>query len=179
MKMVPCFIFGRGRAALMAAAACSAMLCSCATPKPRETSIYVPMKSVPERRESATGLKGSVVLADESGKELSFGDREKILVNIVPVREEKRIEEKALVLNPGQDGSFQVRLKEGEYFFEVFLKGFHVESRTVLVRKGSVLDLGAVKITRISTGGAAPVMGDKREEPPPNVGDVNIQPPVS
>jgi hypothetical protein len=179
MKMVLCFIFGRGRAALMAAAACSAMLCSCATPKPRETSIYVPMKSVPERRESATGLKGSVVLADESGKELSFGDRDKILVNIVPVREEKRIEEKALVLNPGQDGSFQVRLKEGEYFFEVFLKGFHVESRTVLVRKGSVLDLGAVKITRISTGGAAPVMGDKREEPPPNVGDVNIQPPVS
>ena len=179
MKIVQCFIFGRARTALMAAAACSAMLYSCATPKPKETSIYVPMKSVPERKESTTGLKGSVVLADESGEEMSFGDREKILVNIVPMKEGKRIEEKALALNPGQDGSFQVRLKEGEYFFEVFLKGFHVESRTVLVRKGSVLDLGAMKIKRIETGGGAPVKGDKREEPPPNVGDVNIQPPVS
>jgi hypothetical protein len=36
-----------------------------------------------------------------------------------------------------------------------------------------------MKIKRIETGGGAPVKGDKREEPPPNVGDVNIQPPVS
>jgi hypothetical protein len=179
MKMILRLAFGRARAAVMAAAACSAMLCSCASPKPKETSIYVPMKSVPERRDSATGLKGSVVLAGESGEEMSFGGGEKILVNIVPMREGERIEEKALALNPGRDGSFQVRLKEGEYFFEVFLKGFHVESRTVLVRKNNVLDLGAVKIKRISTGGGAPVKGDKREEPPPNVGDVNIQPPVS
>jgi hypothetical protein len=160
------------------------VLYSCAAPKPKEPAPPVPPPpkappAAPVEKKPLTGMKGSVVLVDERGEAISYQSRASAVLSVKLARDGKTVEGKTSSINPQEDGSFFIPLKEGVYSVEVFLKGFHVESFTVNVSKNEVIDVGTVSVKKFEAEGGKPAKGPTRNELPPNEGDVNIQPPVS
>lgn len=122
-------------------------------------------------------IRGSVLPVDEYGNEILHIEKERILVNLVPVIDNKRLYDRSISFTPRSDGGFAKVLGAGEYTVELFLEGFYVRSIDITVHKGETLDLGVVRIERIEADLGAPVMGDEEKDVILNGGDVNIEPP--
>jgi hypothetical protein len=155
---------------------------SCAGPKVREPSIPPSPKAppaAPVEKKPVSGMKGSVVLVDEHGAAISYQSSASAVLSVRLTRDGKPVEGKTYSINPEDDGSFFLSLKEGVYAVEVFLKGFHMESLTVSVSRNEVTDVGAVALKKFETEGGKPARGPAEGGLPSNEGDVNIQPPVS
>jgi hypothetical protein len=161
------------------------VLYSCAALKPINSVPSLPSPppspppAAPAEKKPVTGMKGSVALVDANGEAITYQSGASAVVSVKLMRDGKPAEGKTSSFNPEEDGSFFISLKEGVYFVEVFLKGFHVESFTINVDKNEVFDVGTVIVRKFEAGGGKPVKGGKQDELPPNEGDVNIQPPVS
>ena len=161
-----------------------AVLYSCAAPKSKKRTPSVPPApkpppTAPVGKKPVTGMKGSIVLVDEHGEVISYQSKASAVLSVSLTRDGKPVEAKTTSINPEEDGSFFVSLKEGAYSVEVFLKGFHVESFTVSVSKNEVINVGTVTVKRFEPEGGKPAKGPAGDELLPNEGDVNIQPPVS
>jgi hypothetical protein len=170
--MIPVFLWGL------------TVLYSCAAPKPKEHAPSAPLPpkappAAPVEQKPVTGMKGFVVLVDERGEVISYRGSASAVLSVKLARDGKPVEGKTSSINPEEDGSFFIALKEGTYSVEVFVKGFHVESFTVSVPRNEVIDVGTVTVKKFEAEGGRPAKGGSNEAPPLNEGDVNIQPPVS
>jgi hypothetical protein len=123
------------------------------------------------------GIRGTVLLVDESGNEIQSLNKKRVLVNLVPVIDGKRVYQRSFSFSPGSDGTFFEELEIGEYTVELFLEGFYVHSLDIAVRKGETLELGEVRLKRIETDLGAPVVKNENQDAVMNGGDVNIEPP--
>jgi hypothetical protein len=137
---------------------------SCATTKPEEF----------ER----AGIKGSVVPVDSKGEEIGMEDKEKIIINCIPVEDGMQKTDRIITDNPKGNGDFVVELRGGEYVVEVFLEGFYVRTFNVVLDRNRKENLGKIEIKRIESGTGTPMRDDVGEEVITNEGDVNIQPPA-
>lgn len=124
-----------------------------------------------------TGIKGVVIPVDEEGNKIIEQERENIIINCVPIREGSKDFEHSITSNAKSDGSFVIDLKRGEYWVEIFLEGFHVESLQVMVYEKKMKNLEEIRIRKIEAGSPSPHKGEETEESITNEGDVNIQPP--
>jgi hypothetical protein len=129
-------------------------------------------KSVP-----TNGISGAVIPVDRDGQEITQQDKQKIIINCIPLKQGAALPEKSVTYNPDSEGRFMFGLKTGDYNVEIFLKGFHVKNYQITVLKDEIVELGTVQIREIEAGEGKPVKGDKADEVILNEGDVNIQPP--
>jgi hypothetical protein len=136
---------------------------SCATLKPEEF----------ER----AGIKGSVVPVDSDGNEIVMEDKEKIIINCIPLKEDEQQPDMTVTGNARSDGSFQIDLRGGEYDVEIFLEGFYVVSFRIVIDRNRMKNLDEIRLTRIESGTGKPLKDDVDDEVILNEGDVNIQPP--
>jgi hypothetical protein len=140
------------------------MFGSCATTKPKEF----------ER----AGIKGSVVPVDSKGDEIVMEDKEKIIINCIPVEDGMQKTDRTITVNAKGNGDFVAELRGGEYVVEVFLEGFYVRTFNIVLDRNRKENLGKIEITRIESGTGTPMRDDVGEEVITNEGDVNIQPPT-
>jgi hypothetical protein len=140
-----------------------ALMISCATTRPEEF----------ER----AGIKGSVIPVDSRGDEIVMEDKEKILVNCIPVRDGVQLVDRTVIGNARSDGDFSVDLRGGDYVVEIFLEGFYVQTFYVVLDRNRRKNLGKVEIKRIESGTGTPLKDEAGEDVIINEGDVNIQPP--
>jgi hypothetical protein len=140
------------------------MFGSCATTKPKEF----------ER----AGIKGSVVPVDSKGDEIVMEDKEKIIINCIPVENGMQKTDRTITVNAKGNGDFVAELRGGEYVVEVFLEGFYVRTFNIVLDRNRKENLGKIEITRIESGTGTPMRDDVGEEVITNEGDVNIQPPT-
>jgi hypothetical protein len=133
--------------------------------------------SVQKEVKGFQGIMGKAVPTDEYGNEIVPLEKEKILINIVPVRDGVRLFEKSSSFNPKPDGTFMKELGTGKYTIEVFLVGFYVRSLDIVLHEREVLNLGLLQLQRIETDPGSPVMGEENDDMFLNGGDVNIEPP--
>lgn len=152
------------------------MFASCAT-APRGTGKTREVKTgvVPELERA--GITGRIIPVDSSGVEIAQEERQKAVINCIPLKEGSQLKERSVTGNPENDGSFIIDLKKDEYFVEIFLEGFYVRSFKVTVEENRRVNLGEITIQRIESGSGIPVKGDEIEEVFMNEGDVSIQPP--
>lgn len=129
-------------------------------------------KAVPEE-----GMKGKIVPVDLHGKELTYPDLQNVIINCVPLKDDKLMEGRSITANPDKKGNFIVNLKEGEYAVEIFLKGFFVKSFQIAIEEDTVTDLETLTLREIEPGSGEPIMGESVDDVILNEGDVNIQPP--
>jgi hypothetical protein len=126
-----------------------------------------------------SGIRGKVIPVDESGDEIRMQDKDEIIITALPVKNTGPDVDNATTANAKNDGSFSIDLREGRYVVEIFLEGFYVFSRELVLEGKRKDNLGAIEITRIQSETGIPIRGDDREEPVGSGGDVNIQPPVN
>lgn len=139
------------------------LFAACATVSPKEALF--------------NGIKGTVIPVNRDGNEIIYQEKERIVINCVPLTKGAPVQERSITLNPKPDGSFIAELEHGEYYVEIFLKGFYVASFHVDVHEDELVDLGIIKIEEIEAGEGTPVKGGEADEVILNEGDVNIQPP--
>jgi len=125
-----------------------------------------------------TGIKGTVKPVDSSGNEIILQDKGNIIINCIPVQNGVQIQDRSMTANAKDDGSFVIELKGGEYFVEVFLEGFYVNSFSINLEKNLRKNLGEITIQRIETASGIPLKDDEFEEAITGEGDVAIQPPA-
>jgi len=130
-----------------------------------------------EQMPVVSGISGVLIPVDHSGKVIEQQERERIVINCIPLREGRSVEGSTITKNPEADGSFMIELEAGEYDIEFFLKGFHVASFRVEVSPEEVVDLGVIKLEKIPTVQGEPIMEAQKDKKILNEGDVNIQPP--
>jgi hypothetical protein len=126
-----------------------------------------------------SGIKGTVIPVDSEGEEIELQERDRIIVNCVPVRSGVPVQDRSITVNTRRDGSFSVDLREGEYLIEFFLQGFYVRSMRLELSGSRKTNLGDIHLERIGTESGLPIRGDTVEESAGSGGDVNIQPPVN
>lgn len=139
------------------------LLAACATVSPKEDLF--------------NGIKGTVIPVNRDGKEIIYQEKEKTVINCIPLMKGSPLQEWSITLNPKPDGTFIVALDRGEYSVEIFLKGFYVASFHIDVLEDELVDLGIIKIEEIEAGEGTPVKGEEADDVISNEGDVNIQPP--
>jgi hypothetical protein len=142
----------------------ASLLTSCATTKPEE---FV-----------RAGIKGSVIPVDSEGEEIVMEDKEKIIINCIPLVDGVQKTERTITGNAKGNGDFVVDLRGGEYVVEIFLEGFYVNTFNVVLDRNRRENLGKIEIRRIESGTGTPLKDDVGEEVNINEGDVNIQPPT-
>jgi len=140
-----------------------------------------------------TGIMGVVVPVNKEKEEIDYQERDKIVLNFVPMKNGKSIfnksisnksisnkslSNKSFTINPEKDGSFKIYLEPEEYRLEIFLKGFYVKTVNLSIAKGQLLKLGEIMIQKIEPEPGIPLKGSESEENFFNEGDVNIQQPV-
>jgi hypothetical protein len=140
------------------------LLASCATTKPEE---FV-----------RAGIKGSVIPVDSEGEEIVMEDKEKIIINCIPLVDGVQKTERTVTGNAKRNGDFVVDLRGGEFVVEIFLEGFYVKTFNVVLDRNRRENLGKIEIRRIESGTGTPLKDDVGEEVNINEGDVNIQPPT-
>jgi hypothetical protein len=64
-----------------------------------------------------TGIKGTVIPVDATGKEIKMQDRSNIIVNCIPVKEGAQ-KGSVITATTERDGSFSLDLPVGEYVIE-------------------------------------------------------------
>lgn len=133
--------------------------------------------TVEKEKAGFQGIAGELLPVDEFGNEIVYLEKEKILVNLVPIVDGKRLFDESFSFTPRSDGVFARELGSGPYTVEVFLKGFYVRSFDITVKAGETVDLDVIKIEKIESGPGAPVMGEENSDVILNGGDVNIEPP--
>jgi hypothetical protein len=140
------------------------LLASCATTKPEE---FV-----------RAGIKGSVIPVDSEGEEIVMEDKEKIIINCIPLVDGVQKTERTVTGNAKRNGDFVVDLRGGEFVVEIFLEGFYVKTFNVVLDRNRRENLGKIEIRRIESGTGTPLKDDVGEEVNINEGDVTIQPPT-
>jgi len=140
--------------------------------------ILLSCASVKPEVEERVGIMGVIIPEDKKGEEIIYQERDKIVVNCIPLKYGKAISEKSFTLNPEKNGSFFIDLTPGEYRLEIFLKGFYVNSFHLYVNKGQILDMGKIRLQKIEVEPGVPLKGGGEEENILNEGDVNIQQPA-
>ena len=133
--------------------------------------------TVEKEKAEFQGVTGELLPVDEFGNEIVYLKKEKILINLVPIVDGKRLFDESFSFIPRSDGGFTRELGSGTYTVEVFLKGFYVRSFDITVNAGETVDLAGMKIENIEAGLGAPVMGEENSDVILNGGDVNIEPP--
>ncbi len=133
--------------------------------------------TVEKEKAEFQGVTGELLPVDEFGNEIVYLKKEKILINLVPIVDGKRLFDESFSFIPRSDGGFTRELGSGTYTVEVFLKGFYVRSFDITVNAGETVDLDVIKIEKIEAGLGAPVMGEENSDVILNGGDVNIEPP--
>jgi hypothetical protein len=128
-------------------------------------------------KEKYDGFYGVVVPVDSKGKEIELQDREKVIINCVPVSGGILTSDGPFTFNPDTDGKFVAKLRHGEYSVEIFLKGFYVKSFKITITEGELIDIGVVRLEEITAEEGEPIMNDDSDEVILNEGDVNIEPP--
>jgi hypothetical protein len=153
------------------------ILGSCATTRKKgiEPVEVKPEIVVPIER---PGIAGRVIPVDSSGKEITQEERDRVIINCIPIEEGSQLKERSVTVNPDAEGSFSIDLKKGEYLIEIFLEGFYVRNFKVVVEDDRRVNLGDIRIQRIEPGSGVPLKGDEIEEVFMNEGDVSIQPPT-
>lgn len=139
--------------------------------------LFASCATTKKERVGRAGIKGKVVPVDALGEEIKRQDKEKIVINCIPVREGIQLFDKSLTGNAKANGDFTIDLKFGEYVVEVFLEGFYVESFFVTLDQSRRKNFGEIRLKRIETGSGIPLTEDAIEDVIINEGDVNIQPP--
>ncbi len=147
-------------------------LISCATVKTREEK-HKEIEVISKR----TGITGVLIPVDKDGREIIYQEKEKIIVNLIPIKDGHKLFEQSLVINPESNGSFKYNLNQGEYFVEIFLKGFFVNNFEITIPEDEFVDLGVIKLKKIEADSGEPLKGEDSEEVILNEGDVNIEPP--
>ncbi len=139
------------------------MIAACASLKPKEKLMQ--------------GIQGKIVPVNNAGEEIFSLERENILINCTPFKNESQLDDQSITYNPETDGSFFLDLKSGEYSIEIFQKGFHVISLRVQVVKDQISEIGEIELREIEVGRGVPIKGGGEQDVIMNEGDVNIQPP--
>ncbi len=136
---------------------------ACATLKPKEDKF--------------DGFFGIVKPVNRNDEEIVYQDRDKVIINCIPVRREIPASDGPFTFNPDADGNFVAKLQYGEYSVEIFLNGFYVKSFNITIPEGELIDIGIVELKEIAADEGEPVMGEDSEEMLLHEGEVNIQPP--
>jgi len=130
-----------------------------------------------EKHKEITRITGVLIPVDKDGREIIYQEKEKIIINLIPMKDGYKLFEQSLVVNPESNGSFTYNLNQGEYSVEIFLEGFYVYSYEITIPEDEFVNLGVIKIKKIEADTGAPLMGEDSEEVLLNEGDVNIEPP--
>jgi len=133
--------------------------------------------SLKRRGAPSEGMKGEIIAVDMHGKELTYPELQNVIINCVPLKGDRLMEERSITENPDKKGNFVVALKKGEYAVEIFLKGFFVKSFQITIEEDTLTDLETVELCEIEAGSGEPIMGESADDVILNEGDVNIQPP--
>jgi hypothetical protein len=133
--------------------------------------------TVKPKRDKFDGFFGIVKPVDRNGEEIIYQDREKVIINCTPVKEGGPASNGPYTFNPGPDGKFVAKLRQGEYSVEIFLNGFYVKSFNIAILEGELIDIGVVELEEIAAYEGEAVMDEDSDDMILHEGDVNIQPP--
>ncbi|HEB32543.1 MAG TPA: hypothetical protein ENI15_16995 [Spirochaetes bacterium] len=133
--------------------------------------------TIKPKKDKFDGFFGIVKPVNRDGEEIVYQERDKVIINCIPVKGEFTASDGPFTFNPEPDGNFVAKLHYGEYSVEIFLNGFYVESFYITIPKGELIDIGIVELKEITADEGEPVMGGDPDEIILHEGDVNIQPP--